>query len=44
MLHGSPVLFNLFTCGVMERWLEKAHENDEELGVKLLYKYDRKLF
>ena len=34
----APVLFNRFTCAVMEGWLEKAHENDEELGVKLLYR------
>ena len=40
----APVLFNLFTCAVMERWLEKAQEADEEVGVRLLYKYDGKLF
>ena len=40
----APVLFNLFTCAVMERWLERAHEADEEAGVRLLYKSDGKLF
>ena len=40
----APVLFDLFTCAVMERWLEKAQEADGEVGVRLLYKYDGKLF
>lgn len=29
------VLLNLFTCAVMERWLERAHEADEEVGGRL---------
>ncbi len=28
----------------MERWLERAHEGDEEVGVRLLYKLDEELF
>ena len=37
----APVLFNLFMC---ERWKVRAHEVDEVGGVRLLYKYDGKLF
>ncbi len=40
----APVLFNHFTSAVMERWLERAHEDDEEVGVRFLYKLDEKLF
>ena len=40
----APVLFNLFMCAVMERWLERAHEGGEGAGVTLLHKYDGKLF
>ena len=39
-----PILFNLFTCAMMERWLERAHEDEEKAGVRLLHKYDGKLF
>ena len=38
----APVLFNLCTCIVMERWLSKLEENE---GVLIIahYKYDQKL-
>ena len=39
----APVLFNLFMCAMMERWAERAHGN-VEVGVRLHYKYDEKLF
>jgi len=32
----SPVLFNLFSCVVLERWMQKL----EGVGVQLYYKYD----
>ena len=44
LLYGTSTSFNLFTCAVMERWLERVHEVDEEAGVKLLYKFYGKLF
>ena len=40
----THVLFNLYTCAVTEKWLKKAHEAEEEVGVRVLYKYDGKLF
>ena len=40
----APVLFNLFMCAVVERWKVRAQEVDEVGGVRLLYKYDGKLF
>ena len=39
----APVLFNLFVCAMMERWAERANGN-VEVGVRLHYKYDEKLF
>ncbi len=39
----APVLFNLYTCAVMEKWLEKR-ETEVEVGVRVLYKLDGKLF
>ena len=39
----APVLFNLFTCLVTERWLARV-EGGEGVGITLSYKYDRKLF
>ena len=39
----APVLFNLFTCFVTERWLARV-EGAEGVGITLSYKYDQKLF
>ena len=38
----SPVLFNLFSCAVMERWIDKL-DGKEGVGIPLNYKYDQKL-
>ena len=39
----APVLFNLYTCLAIERWSERT-KNIEGIGIKLRYKYDKKLF
>ena len=39
----APVLFNLFSCLVIERWRERLEEV-ERIGVDLHFKYDEKLF
>ena len=39
----SPVLFNLFSCAVLERWKQKLNGVDG-VGVHLCYKYDQKLY
>ncbi len=39
----APVLFNLFTCRVTERWQARV-EGDEGIGITLNFKYDQKLF
>ena len=39
----APVLFNLYTCLAVERWLEKVR-GDEGVGMTIQYKLDRKLF
>ena len=39
----SPVLFNLYSCLVIERWNARA-SNLEGAGIYLKYKLDRKLF
>ena len=39
----SPVLFNLYTCLAVERWLVRM-EGVEGVGVTVKYKYDQKLF
>jgi len=36
----SPVLFNLFSCAVLERWKQKL----DGVGVQLYYKFDQKLY
>ena len=40
--HGccmAPVLFNLYTCLAIERWLSKV-EGNEGVGITVHYKYD----
>ena len=39
----APVLFNLYTCLVVERWLARM-EGVRGVGVTVKYKYDGKLF
>ena len=39
----APVLFNLYTCLAVERWLARVKEN-EGVGITIKFKYDRKLF
>ena len=39
----APVLFNLFTCLVVERWQARV-EGADGVGIKLNYKYNQKLF
>ena len=39
----APVLFNLYTCLVMERWMARV-EGTEGAGINIKYKYDGKLF
>ena len=38
----APVLFNLYTCLVVERWLSKL-EGSEGVGIIAHYKYDQRL-
>ena len=38
-----PVLFNLYTCLVVERWLAKL-EGVDGTGITVHYKYDQRLF
>ena len=38
-----PVLFNLYTCMVVEGWLKRVN-GDEGVGMTMQYKLDRKLF
>ena len=39
----APVLFNLYTCLVVERWLERV-KDVEGVGMTIQYKLDRKMF
>ena len=39
----APVLFNLYSCAVIERWKEEL-EGEEGTGIYLRYKHDKKLF
>lgn len=39
----APVLFNLYTCVALERWLARV-EGNEGVGLTIKYKYDEKLF
>ena len=39
----APVLFNLYTCLAVERWLVRV-EDTEEVGITIKYKQDKKLF
>ena len=39
----APVLFNLYTCLAVERWLERV-KDVEGVGMTIQYKLDRKLF
>ena len=39
----APVLFNLYTCLALERWLARV-EGAEGVGIDVRYKYDQKLF
>ena len=39
----APVLFNLLARAVMERWMERAQEGEEE-GVKLKYMHGGNIF
>ena len=39
----APVLFNLYSCLVIERWNERVRDLDG-VGAYLRYKYDKKLF
>ena len=39
----APVLFNLYTCLVVERWLARV-EGVEGTGITVHYKYDQRLF
>ena len=39
----APVLFNPFTCLVVEQWQARV-EGADGVGIKLNYKYDQKLF
>jgi len=39
----SPVLFNSFSCAVLERWKQKL-DGVEGVGVQLYYKFDQKLY
>ena len=44
--HGCclvPVLFNLYTCLAMVRWVAGA-DSAEGVGIAVRYKYDKKLF
>ena len=39
----APVLFNFYTCLIVERWLEGV-EGAEGVGITVKYKTDEKLF
>ena len=39
----APVLFNLHSCAVIERWKEEL-KDEEGTGIYLRYKHDKKLF
>ena len=39
----APVLFNLYACVFVERWLAGV-ESSDGVGVSLKYKHDQKLF
>ena len=39
----APVLFNLYTCPLMEQWYARTVESDG-IGIALRFKYDEKLF
>ena len=39
----APVLFNLYTCLAVERWLARVKDN-EGVGITIKFKHDRKLF
>ena len=39
----APVLFNLYTCLAVERWLVRV-EDTEGVGITIKYKQDKKLF
>ena len=39
----APMLFNLYTCLVMERWMARV-EGAEGVGVTIKHKYDGRLF
>ena len=39
----APVLFNLYTCLLMERWAARVEEHNG-VGIQLKYKMDKKLF
>ena len=39
----APVLFNLYSCLLIERWNERVRDVDG-VGAYLRYKYDKKLF
>ena len=45
-MHGccmAPVLFNLYTCLAMERWLSKIAKN-QDVGIVAHYKYKQRYF
>ena len=39
----GPVLFNLYTCLAVERWLVRV-EDTERVGITIKYKQDKKWF
>ena len=39
----APMLFNLYACVFVERWLARV-ENPDGIGVSLKYKHDQELF
>ena len=39
----APTLFNLYSCVVAERWLDRVKE-EEGVGTVLMYKMDQQLF
>ena len=39
----APVLFNLYACLFVERWVERVADI-AGVGVNVMYKHDRKLF
>ena len=38
----APILFNLYACAVVERWLERVQRVG--VGTCILYKLDKQLF